>query len=1762
MTNFNSINTFKKMASEYIVTVKKEVDLEEFYNDMETPGGSSTIPDREVVCYDRRQISRNTGYLLADEEVDALKNDSRVIDVISNELLNRVVIRSSWSQSSNNWDKGFTIQNTHNNWGLYRSINGSQVSNWGSNGTSSISGIVTTTSSGNNVDVVIVDGHLNPLHPEFAVNEDGSGGSRVVQYNWYQHNTELGLGANGTYVYPTGSNLFNPEDNHGMHVAGTACGNTQGWARDSNIYNISPYSNNPNTLITNSFNIFDYIRTWHNQKSINPTTGLKNPTILNNSWGAYWVVPKSSISSINYKGVLYSGPFTDSQLVNYGIVDFNATNVYVAAYIPAYNVEIEDSVDAGIIFVGSAGNDSTKIDVQGGSDYNNYIFAGESYYYHRGDSISSASRVGTGSQRLSISVGAISSLIDESKATFSNCGPRVDIYAPGVNIISSLHDGVGTVPDSRNSSYVLGKYQGTSMASPQVCGVLACLLETYPNLNQANVLQHLKQSSSKNLIPNANGGYTDFTSLQDGNNLYLKYSSVFLNPSISDTNKPFGARNINLIGGDYIPNITSDNDLNINADNVGISSNLNVANDITSEKYYGDGATLVGIVTNLIPGIAVDLFPTQTPGNKGQVVIQSYRPVGKTIYVAQNGSDTNTGLTENHPKRTIKSAAASALYGDTIKVYPGVYEEENPIVLNKTVSVQGTELRNCVITPKFPNKDIFYVNNGCHLTNLSFIGPEMTNGAAVIALQKLQGVSDDRFFDGARMIRLNLDYIAKESVGFLTSGFSGFAGNHREQDAARLIDKNLNFIASEAVGFLTASVGSGGYGFNLTGSNYTNCKEDVVSIMGAVSYDLKANSNRKSIGAGYSYFGSPGGLIHITGIGVSQATIAALNYAAGISTYVINNQAIPRSYQVGIAQSFDASVIQVAGGCVGVGITVKQLVGIVTNMIGAGSTLVAPTVRYGVTLESDLCALDVKRIWKGICFDMTRGGNFKSVKSGKSYRDENGNLLPGILKNPQEVEQTISTLDYSFNIARSVINNCTWGGYPVGLGTTVSNAIYGKETGITTVTAQNHGLSLNDAVKIKDLKFTCSGTSGITTNIFPDGTFGYIFPVKKVIDANTFEFVGGISTITHNYVSGGKIQKYDNFQRQFTQVKDLGMQVDYATGFNNTINSCSNVISAIRSYVGIVTTLVNLGPATGINTSYPGNSGLGFETVFNISDAIYEPSSGKTTIEAPGIKVREGDLIEIRDLLFECASEGPSSTQLFPSGRFGYEFYVDTVNSDGTFVVNVGISTLPHTYVSGGIVVNRAIQVSQALYDNVTGLTTITAPGAKVKLGDLITLRDLEFSCNSGAGTTTIYPTSNRPFEVMAVSNLGQTFEVRVGSSSIPHTYVSGSGVVFPSYSRGVGPITQGPYVRNCTNFIPKSIGMKVDGFDAEPGDEDDIGVTGTMSVDSYTQYNQGGIGVSITNGGYAQLVSIFTICDDIAIFTSSGGQCDLTNSNASFGNYGLYSVGVGDQTSKSIYRYTGTVKTDAGAETDKLVITGVGNNRPYDGQAIYFGELFYIVNRIIMTNGGSGYNFRNPPRVDISFPSGENGIRAEASPNIDEDTGSITSIDVISSGSQYRLSDNIQITIDPPSFPGGTQASATCTLQPIYYNIESATLPVEGQSTIVLTQFLNSKVGAGTTVYFSRLSLQIATTISFEWVGAGTNINTAKPALGGLAIKDNEVRKVDGGQVVFTSTNQAGNFRIGEGLTVNQLTGTITGRSFSQSLLNTVTPLIIALGK
>jgi hypothetical protein len=510
---------------EYVVTLKKYEDLDDFYEDMESPGGSVYIPDRRVDVVHRRPLSRNTHYWLTDQEAEQLRSDVRVEAVTLTLADLGLEITPIWTQTSTAWDKTTNNGSTHKNWGLLRCVEGAQRANWGSDSTPTDrtqTGTIQVNADGSNVDVVIVDGFLDPAHPEFALNEDGTGGTRFVAYNWLQHNPSIKGTAAGNYVY---NPLDNPNDggnNHGAHVAGIACGNTQGWARKSNIYNLNPYGTDPNAV--GQLFLFDYLRAFHNNKPVNPATNRRNPTICNNSWGIGIPVAISSIFNLTYRGNAVAGPFTRTSLLQYGLVAANNTTVVINYNYPALNADIQDAINDGIIVVASAGNTGHKIDVSGGVDYDNRILSLQwlslgQIYYHRGGSPGGATNT--------ITVGAVDSTAQERKANYSEAGPRIDIYAPGTAIMSSLNGSAGgqfgTATDPRNSSYYIGKASGTSMAAPQVTGILALALQSFPRYNQESLKIYLNTKAKTGQLTDSGGSYSDRFSLQGSNNRYLYY---------------------------------------------------------------------------------------------------------------------------------------------------------------------------------------------------------------------------------------------------------------------------------------------------------------------------------------------------------------------------------------------------------------------------------------------------------------------------------------------------------------------------------------------------------------------------------------------------------------------------------------------------------------------------------------------------------------------------------------------------------------------------------------------------------------------------------------------------------------------------------------------------------------------------------------------------------------------------------------------------------------------------------------------------------------------------------------------------------------------------------------------------------------------------------------------------------------------------------------------------------------------------------------
>lgn len=311
----------------YIVIVNDYQDLDSVYEDLETLGKSPAGLDlfRDVECTDRKPSSRSTVYRLTDYEAAQLRQDPRVKKVEAHpEELGIQAGTTATTQTSTAWDKSGSTSSTMKNWGLLRCAEGSQRTGWGGSGyegngagTASQTGTVTLTQTGRNVDVVIVDENgLVWNHPEYAVNPDGTGGTRTVQYNWGQHDPAVKGTSASTYVYGTGS--------HSTHVAGTVAGNTQGWARNANIYNIYYLAGDASNY--NFPYVMDYVRQFHANKSINPNTGRRNPTITNNSWGMS-IFPNewslSDITAVTYRGTRYSPSGVTTYLGTSGVCTTN-----------------------------------------------------------------------------------------------------------------------------------------------------------------------------------------------------------------------------------------------------------------------------------------------------------------------------------------------------------------------------------------------------------------------------------------------------------------------------------------------------------------------------------------------------------------------------------------------------------------------------------------------------------------------------------------------------------------------------------------------------------------------------------------------------------------------------------------------------------------------------------------------------------------------------------------------------------------------------------------------------------------------------------------------------------------------------------------------------------------------------------------------------------------------------------------------------------------------------------------------------------------------------------------------------------------------------------------------------------------------------------------------------------------------------------------------------------------------------------------------
>ncbi len=101
---------------------------------------------------------------------------------------------------------------------------------------------------------------------------------------------------------------------------------------------------------------------------------------------------------------------------------------------------------------------------------------------------------------------------DSRRASFSNHGVEVDVSAPGTAVWSTLNTGTSTPGDPTYASY-----QGTSMATPHIAGLVALMLQKYPGRSPAQVESALKNATR----PLADGCSDCGTGIADATELFL-----------------------------------------------------------------------------------------------------------------------------------------------------------------------------------------------------------------------------------------------------------------------------------------------------------------------------------------------------------------------------------------------------------------------------------------------------------------------------------------------------------------------------------------------------------------------------------------------------------------------------------------------------------------------------------------------------------------------------------------------------------------------------------------------------------------------------------------------------------------------------------------------------------------------------------------------------------------------------------------------------------------------------------------------------------------------------------------------------------------------------------------------------------------------------------------------------------------------------------------------------------------------------------------
>ena len=467
-----------------------------------------------------------------------------------------------------------------------------------------------------------------------------------------------------------------------------------------------------------------------------------------------------------------------------------------------------------------------------------------------------------------------------------------------------------------------------------------------------------------------------------------------------------------------------------------------------------------------------------------------------------------------------------------------------------------------------------------------------------------------------------------------------------------------------------------------------------------------------------------------------------------------------------------------------------------------------------------------------------------------------------------------------------------------------------------------------------------------------------------------------------------------------------------------------------------------------------------------------------------------------------------------------------------------------------GLVVNVTIA------SNVVSAVAVYHGGYNYAVSNTSTLTASAIGCG-GSGTLTITVASleannaSYMFLMNDATNLRlMTLRGMTGTSTHLSANTDFGGAVVVSLDPEGAILTQSPYAQDMTSLNPGAVGVKIDGL-LHTNAASNKSILGTH----FTQINSDGIGIWCHGNGRAEMVSVFTYFCSKSYFASEGGFIRSLNGSSCYGDQGAIAEGtliaetpVGVQGNGEMLQYSPT--SFGGSATESTLTSAIATNG--SGTATILGNssgataTFFRYNTALdyihITNRAGNFEKGETITVtaensstftidlDATFGASDSSNiaqKGQVGPLISVKTGttSLTSTGLITIGSNIKFAGN-----------------AT------YYRVSAVSEEntIAATATVRLTEYVSNAAGpieenevANVTTKFSNVRL---TGHDFLDVGTGGVADTNYPGVPNQpADQSDEVEELDGGRVYYVSTDQTGDFRVGDLFRIQQATGIAT---------------------